>query len=67
MTDVVWITPSWPWAEAPVGGIFFQTQATALARRGGASTVICPTPLAPWPLSESMRDGARTRTRRIEP
>jgi teichuronic acid biosynthesis glycosyltransferase TuaC len=51
VTDVVWITPTYPWAESPVGGIFFRTQATALVRAGLAVTVACPTPLAPWPLS----------------
>ena len=50
MTDVVWITPTYPWAGAPVGGIFFRTQAAALARLGTDLTVACPTPLAPWPL-----------------
>lgn len=51
MTDAVWITPGYPWDEEPVGGIFYQTQAEALARRGWEIAVLCPTPWAPWPLS----------------
>lgn len=50
VTDVVWIVPSYPWADEPVGGVFHQTQARALARRGINVTVACPTPWAPWPL-----------------
>ncbi len=50
MTDAVWIVPSYPWEEEPVGGIFHQTQARALARRGLEITAACPTPWAPWPL-----------------
>ena len=42
----------------PVGGVFYQTQARALARRGLDVTVACPTPWAPWPLPL-----ARTRWR----
>jgi teichuronic acid biosynthesis glycosyltransferase TuaC len=33
-----------------MGGVFYQTQARALARRGLDLTVTCPTPMAPWPL-----------------
>jgi teichuronic acid biosynthesis glycosyltransferase TuaC len=51
MTDAVWIVPAYPWADEPVGGVFYQTQARALARRGLNVTVACPTPWAPWPLS----------------
>jgi teichuronic acid biosynthesis glycosyltransferase TuaC len=50
VTDAVWIVPSYPWADQPVGGIFHQTQAQALTRLGLQLTVTCPTPLAPWPL-----------------
>lgn len=50
MTDAVWITPAYPWADEPVAGIFFQTQARALVRQGGTTTVVCPTPWAPWPM-----------------
>ena len=47
---VVWVTPGYPWDGEPIGGIFFQTQARAVARHGTAVTVACPTPWAPWPL-----------------
>jgi teichuronic acid biosynthesis glycosyltransferase TuaC len=50
MTDALWITPSYPWPGDPVAGVFFRTQAQALARQGLAVTVVCPTPWAPWPL-----------------
>lgn len=50
MTDVVWIVEAYPWDGQPMGGVFYQTQARALARRGVDVTVACPTPLAPWPL-----------------
>lgn len=50
MTDALWITPDYPWEGAPVGGVFYQTQARALAREGLTITVISPTPWAPWPL-----------------
>ncbi len=50
MTDAVWIVPAYPWDGAPMGGVFHQTQARALARRGLDVTVSCPTPMAPWPL-----------------
>ncbi len=51
MAEAVWITPGYPWAEQPVGGIFHQTQARALARLGLDVTVLAPTPWTPWPLS----------------
>jgi len=51
VTDAAWITPGYPWDEEPVGGIFFRTQAQALARLGLAVTVLSPTPWAPWPLA----------------
>jgi teichuronic acid biosynthesis glycosyltransferase TuaC len=50
MTDAVWIVEAYPWDEKPMAGVFYQTQARALARRGLNLTVACPTPLAPWPL-----------------
>ena len=50
MTEVVWITRTYPWREQPTFGFFYQTQARALARLGLAITVACPTPMAPWPL-----------------
>lgn len=51
MTDTVWITPGYPWDDDPATGIFFRTQARALVRRGRSVSVVCPTPLAPWPMS----------------
>ncbi len=48
--NAVWITSTYPWADEPVGGIFFRTQARALARLGASITVVTPTPWAPWPL-----------------
>jgi teichuronic acid biosynthesis glycosyltransferase TuaC len=50
VTQAVWITPTYPWRDEPVGGIFFQTQARALSRLGLELTICCPTPWAPWPL-----------------
>lgn len=50
MTEVVWITRTYPWREQPTFGFFYQTQARALARLGLQITVACPTPMAPWPL-----------------
>ena len=50
MTDAVWIVEAYPWDEKPMGGVFYQTQARALARQGLELTVTCPTPMAPWPL-----------------
>ena len=51
MTDVLWVTPTYPWAQEPAFGIFYQTQAQAVAGLGVALTVACPIPWAPWPLS----------------
>ena len=51
VTDAVWLVPGYPWDAQPVGGVFYQTQARALARRGLAITVAAPTPWAPWPLT----------------
>lgn len=52
MTDVVWITRTYPWVEQPSFGFFYQTQARAVARLGTSITVACPTPWAPWPLPQ---------------
>ena len=50
MTDAVWIVDYYPWDGEPMAGVFYRTQARALARRGLDLTVTCPTPMAPWPL-----------------
>ena len=50
MTDALWITPGYPWPGDPAVGIFYRTQAQALARLGRSITVLSPTPWAPWPL-----------------
>lgn len=50
VTDAAWIVKGYPWDEEPMDGIFYRTQARALARRGLGITAICPTPMAPWPL-----------------
>ena len=59
MTDTAWITPAYPWDDEPVAGTFYRTQARALVRLGCATTVVCATPWAPWPLPR-----ARPRWRR---
>jgi teichuronic acid biosynthesis glycosyltransferase TuaC len=64
MTDVVWLTGGYPWPGDPVGGIFFRTQAQALARLGLSIAVVCPTPVVPWPLS---RMRARWRLHSMAP
>jgi teichuronic acid biosynthesis glycosyltransferase TuaC len=51
VTEVVWLTSGYPWDGDTVAGIFFQTQARALARLGLSVTVVSPVPAAPWPLS----------------
>jgi teichuronic acid biosynthesis glycosyltransferase TuaC len=51
VTDVLWLTRTYPWRAQPDVGIFYQTQAQALARLGLDLTVACPTPWAPWPMS----------------
>ncbi len=51
MTDVAWLTSSYPWADDPVGGIFFRAQARALGRAGLSMTVVAPVPAVPWPLA----------------
>lgn len=50
MTDTLWITPGYPWRDEPAVGVFYRTQARALARLGRSVTVCAPTPWAPWPL-----------------
>ena len=50
MTGAVWIVPAYPWDDEPVAGVFFRTQAQALARQGLDVVVASPTPWAPWPL-----------------
>jgi teichuronic acid biosynthesis glycosyltransferase TuaC len=51
MTDALWITRAYPWIEQPAAGVFYRTQARAIARLGPSVTVAAPTPWAPWPLS----------------
>jgi teichuronic acid biosynthesis glycosyltransferase TuaC len=50
VTGVTWLTNGYPWADDPVGGIFFQTQARAVAALGIPVTVVTPMPAVPWPL-----------------
>ena len=50
MTDTLWITPGYPWRDDPAVGVFYRTQAQALARLGRSVTICAPVPLAPWPL-----------------
>ena len=50
MTDTLWITPGYPWRDEPAAGVFYRTQARAVARLGRSVTVCAPTPWAPWPL-----------------
>ena len=69
MTDAVWITRTYPWRDQPNFGVFYQTQARALARLGVSMTVACPTPWAPWPLSRlrsRWRDYAATPRRALD-
>jgi teichuronic acid biosynthesis glycosyltransferase TuaC len=69
VTDAVWITRTYPWHDQPNFGVFYQTQARALARLGVAMTVACPTPWAPWPLSRlrpRWRDYAATPRRAVD-
>ena len=51
VTDALWITRAYPWIEQPANGVFYQTQARAVARLGPSVVVASPTPWAPWPLS----------------
>ncbi len=55
MTEVAWLTSSYPWLADPLGGIFFGTQSRALARAGARLTVVAPVPAAPWPLPHLRR------------
>ena len=67
MTDVAWLTSSYPWAGDTVGGIFFRTQAQALARAGLDVTVVAPVPAVPWPLAHlSDRWRAHSLAPRVE-
>ncbi len=50
MSDILWVTPTYPWPQEPSFGTFYQTQAQAVHRQGVELTVVCPTPWAPWPL-----------------
>ena len=59
MTDALWIVHAYPWRDQPAGGVFFQTQAEALARRGLDLVVAIPTPWAPWPLARLRKRWAR--------
>lgn len=51
MTEVVWLTSSYPWSGDTVSGIFFRTQARALSRAGLSLAVVAPIPAVPWPLA----------------
>jgi len=51
VTDALWIVHAYPWRDQPAGGVFFQTQAEALTRRGLDLVVAIPTPWAPWPFT----------------
>ncbi len=51
MSDVIWLTSSYPWSGDTVGGIFFRTQSHALARAGCPVSVVAPVPAVPWPLA----------------
>lgn len=50
MTDVLWLTPTYPWPAEPIAGIFYRTQAQALLRAGVDMSLVSPTPFAPWPM-----------------
>ncbi len=47
----MWLTGGYPWSGDPVGGIFFRTQAQALAELGLSLAIVAPTPSVPWPLA----------------
>ena len=64
MTEIAWLTSAYPWSASPFGGIFFQSQARALARAGLCLTVVAPRPAVPWPLAHL---GERWRTRSLAP
>jgi teichuronic acid biosynthesis glycosyltransferase TuaC len=55
MTDVVWLTSSYPWYGDTVSGIFFRTQAQALTRAGVSLAAVAPIPAVPWPLKHLSR------------
>jgi teichuronic acid biosynthesis glycosyltransferase TuaC len=55
VTEVVWLTSSYPWPGDTVSGIFFRTQAQALARAGLSLGVVAPIPAVPWPLNHARR------------
>lgn len=55
MTEVVWLTSSYPWPGDTVSGIFFRTQAQALVRAGLSLEVVAPIPAVPWPLNHARR------------
>lgn len=50
MTEVLWLTPTYPWPAEPIAGIFYRTQAQALLRQGVDLSLAAPTPYAPWPM-----------------
>ena len=53
----MWLTAGYPWAGDPVGSIFLQTQAQALAGLGVPVAVVAPTPLvavAAWSAESAM-------------
>jgi teichuronic acid biosynthesis glycosyltransferase TuaC len=52
---ILWVVEGYPWEGHPVAGVFFRTQAHALARRGVRVVVATPTPWSPWPLSRVHR------------
>jgi teichuronic acid biosynthesis glycosyltransferase TuaC len=64
MTEIAWLTSTYPWSGNTFGGIFFQSQARALARAGLSLTVVAPLPAAPWPLAHL---GERWRVRSLAP
>lgn len=55
MTEVLWVTPGYPWDAHPADGIFYRTQARAVSRLGVELAVVSPTPWAPWPFSAARR------------
>jgi teichuronic acid biosynthesis glycosyltransferase TuaC len=50
VTEVLWLTPTYPWPAEPIAGIFYRTQAQALLRLGVDVGLAAPTPYAPWPM-----------------
>ena len=47
---VLWLTPTYPWPRQPADGVFYRTQARALAALDVDLIVAVPTPWAPPPL-----------------